>query len=169
MKGRTMITLLLAIALSRLFFPETVAADEALYVTTANVRVRKGPGTHHPIVATIPKDVRVHVVGRERDWLKVESRHGNRPGYIHSRYARPIALAPAKSARSESRVAGLYRTVVDVDLREGPGAQHRIIYKIPAGTRINVVRAEGGWLRVESKRGNRPGYLEKGSVERVGP
>ena len=33
--------------------------------------------------------------------------------------------------------------------------------------KINVVRAEGDWLRVESKKGGKPGYLEKKSVERV--
>jgi hypothetical protein len=42
--------------------------------------------------------------------------------------------------------------------------------KLPAGIKVNVVRAEGDWLRIESKRGNKPGYLEKRSVERwTGP
>jgi hypothetical protein len=27
--------------------------------------------------------------------------------------------------------------------------------------KVNVVRAEGDWLRVESKKGGKPGYLEK--------
>jgi len=40
------------------------------------------------------------------------------------------------------------------NLRETPNANAR------------VVRAEGDWLKVESKRGGKPGYIEKRDVER---
>jgi hypothetical protein len=40
------------------------------------------------------------------------------------------------------------------------------VTKIPSGIVVNVIRAEGDWLRVESKKGGKPGYLEKKSVER---
>jgi N-acetylmuramoyl-L-alanine amidase len=137
------------------------------YVTTADVQVRRGPGTNHEVVATIPKGIKIDVVGREGHWLKIESKHGKQPGYIDEQFARPADTQPAaQSKTAPASVAGTYRTVVDVDLREGPGPQHRIMQKLPAGIIVHVTRAEGDWLRIESKRGNRPGYVEKRVVER---
>jgi len=73
--------------------------------------------------------------------------------------------APPKAA-TPGPTAGAYRTIKEVDLREGPGAKYPVVAKIPAEVKVNVVRAEGDWLRVESKKGGKPGYLEKRSVER---
>jgi uncharacterized protein YraI len=137
------------------------------FITTADVQVRRGPGTNHEVVTTIPQGIKINVVGREGHWLKIESKHGHQPGYIDEQFARPAdpqAMAQPKAATAS--VAGTYRTLTDVDLREGPGPQHRIMAKLPAGIKVNVTRAEGDWLRIESKRGNKPGYLEKRSVER---
>lgn len=143
------------------------------FITTADVQVRKGPGTNHAVVATIPKGIKINVVGREGYWLKIESKQGNQPGYIDEQYAQPLDTPQAAASQPKAAsgpVAGSYRTLTDVDLREGPGTQHRIMAKLPAGIKVNVVRAEGDWLRIESKRGNKPGYLEKRSVERwTGP
>lgn len=137
------------------------------YITTADVQVRSGPGTNHEVVTTIPKDIKVNVVGREGYWLKIESKHGGRPGYIDEQYTRPLDYQQtAQTKAAVPSAAGPYRTLDEVDLREGPGTKHRIIAKLPAGIKVNVVRADGDWLRVESKKGNRPGYLEKRSVER---
>jgi hypothetical protein len=40
------------------------------------------------------------------------------------------------------------------------------VARIPADIKVNVVRAEGDWLRVESKKGGKPGYVDKRDVER---
>jgi uncharacterized protein YgiM (DUF1202 family) len=138
------------------------------YVTTAEVQVRRGPGTNYEVVATIPKDVQVNVVGRDGHWLKVESKHGNKPGYIDQQYARPVQTQQtAQTKTTAASIAGSYRTIKETDLREGPGLKYRIAAKLPADITINVLRAEGDWLRVESKRGNKPGYVEKRDVERM--
>jgi uncharacterized protein YraI len=55
---------------------------------------------------------------------------------------------------------------VDVDLRQGPGASYPVVARLSSGIKVNVVRAEGDWLRVESKHGGKPGYLERRFVER---
>lgn len=60
------------------------------YITTATVNVRKGPGTEHEKVAKIPKGTKVQVVGKEGLWLKVQSKHGNPPGYIQQTYAKHL-------------------------------------------------------------------------------
>ena len=157
--------------LSGLIFSSSIIdaqTKRGTYTTTADVTLRAGPGTNHPVITTLPKGIKIDVVGKEGEWLKVESKHGDKPGYIEERFARleSTAKTPASKTATPTSVAGAYRTVKDVDLREGPGTKHKVVTKLPAGLKVNVVRAEGDWLRVESKKGGKPGYLEKKSVER---
>jgi uncharacterized protein YgiM (DUF1202 family) len=137
------------------------------YLTTADVNVRRGPGTSYQVITTIPKGIKVHVVAREGQWLRIESKHGNQPGYISERYAQPLqsqqAYRPGMTAPS---VSGAYRTKYETELREGPGLNYKVVTRLPADIKVNVVRAEGDWLRVESKRGDKPGYVDKRAVER---
>jgi len=152
-----------------IFTPAAINAQttKGAFITTADAQVRKGPGTKYEVVATIPNGVKVNVVGREGNWLKVESKHGNQPGYIDAKNARPLeAKQTAQIQKSSPSVAGAYRTMGDTDLREGPGSKYKVVARLPAGIKINVVRAEGDWLRVESKRGGKPGYVDKLDVER---
>jgi len=138
-----------------------------IYLTTADVNVRKGPSTTYQVVTTIPKGIRVHVVAREGQWLRIESKHGNQPGYISERYARPLQSQQASQPGiADTSVGGAYRTRIETELREGPGLKYKVVTRLPADIKINVIRAEGDWLRVESKRGNKPGYVDKRSVER---
>jgi uncharacterized protein YraI len=143
-------------------------AVSGTYVTTADVHLRNGPGTNYEVITTIPRDVRVNVVGREGTWLKVESKHGGRPGYIDDRYARPVDSQPAAQTPkgSPTAVAGPYRTLREAELRDGPGLNYRVVARLPADIKVNVTRAEGDWLRVESKHGAKPGYIEKRDVAR---
>jgi uncharacterized protein YraI len=152
------------------FLPHEAAAAQVIrgtYIITDDVPLRAGPGTNHPIITRLPKGIKIQVVGKEGYWFRVESTHGDNPGYIDDRFARLDSDAQSGITNETSAsVAGPYRTLNDVDLKEGPGEKYRAIARIPAGMTVNVVRAEGGWLRVESKTGNKPGYLEKKSVER---
>jgi uncharacterized protein YraI len=152
------------------FFSDAVHAQSTrgTYTTTADVPLRAGPGTNHPVITTLPKDIKINVVAKEGYWLKVESKHGGKSGYIDEKFARPETTAqtsPPKPTTTAS-AAGSYRTLKDVDLRDGPGTKYKTVATLPAGIKVNVVRAEGDWLRVESKKGGKPGYVEKKSVER---
>jgi uncharacterized protein YraI len=154
-----------------IFSSSTIYAQtkRGTYTTTTDVPLRTGPGTNHRVITTLPKGIKINVVGKEGHWLRIESKHGGKPGYIEERFARLEATtkrAASKPASTKS-VAGPYKTLKDVDLRQGPGTKYKTVAKLPAGIKINVVRAEGDWLRVESKKGGKPGYLEKKSVERV--
>ena len=95
----------------------------------------------------------------------MESKHGGAPGYIDEQFAAPEG-SPQNSTTTKPQLTGAYRTLVDVDLRQGPGAKYPVVAQLPSGIKVNVVRAEGDWLRVESKHGGKPGYLERRFVER---
>ncbi len=137
------------------------------YTTTADVPLRSGPGMNYPVITTLPKGININVAAREGYWLKVESKHGGKAGYIDEQFAQPGAPVQSTAPNVPSpSVAGPYRALRDIDLRQGPGTNYPVVAKIPSGIKVNVVRAEGDWLRVESKKGAKPGYVEKRSVER---
>ena len=147
---------------------EAVAAqtpNEAPYVTTADAQLRKGPGGKYDVIQTIPKETKIYVVGKEGAWLKVQSKYGRQTGYIEDQYARPIATPITKSKTPAG--PGAYVTTGEVVLREGPGTKYKVLRKIPRDTKINVLRIDGNWLRVESKSGNPSGYIDKRFAQKL--
>ena len=167
---RAALTVLL-IALSGIFVAHFASAQPAKgsYETTADVPLREGPGNFHKIITTLPKGIQVNVVGKEGFWLRVESKHGGKPGYIDEQFARPTSPTTATAtpaAQSPSAAAGPYRTLREIDLRETPNGNSRVVTRLPADIKVNVIRSEGDWLRVESNKGGKPGYVDKRDVER---
>lgn len=150
--------------------PANAQPIKGSYETTADVPLREGPGNFHKVVTTLPKGIQITVVGKEGYWLKVESKHGEKPGYIDEQFARPATAATAAAAPAAqppfTAVAGPYRTLREIDLRETPNANARVVTRLPADIKVNVIRSEGGWLRVESNKGGKPGYVDKRDVER---
>jgi len=134
------------------------------YVTVEDVKVRSGPGTRYKIIAEIKANTRVNVAGQESGWLRVVSRQGRPPGYIDQRFAKPMAAEDA--ARADS-YRGTYNTTADLSVREGPGPHYKAVATIPRNTHVTVVGAEGDWLKVQSKRGNPPGYIDSRYAERI--
>src|ERR1051326_4405555 len=54
-----------------------------------------------------------------------------------------------------------YVTTTDTELRTGPGAKYDVIQTIKKETRVSVVGKEAPWLKVQSKQGLQPGYIEE--------
>jgi uncharacterized protein YgiM (DUF1202 family) len=128
------------------------------YVTIENTTVRAGPGSQFKAIAQIRSDAKIHVVGRDGDWLLVVSKKGNPPGYIDMASVKP---GSGEEQETEAKpVEGRYETLVNTQVRSGPGLHYPTVAKVKKGTKVNVVSEEKGWLKVESKRGNPPGYVE---------
>ena len=142
------------------------------YVTTASTKVRTGPGTQFRSIADIGADAKVSVVGRDGDWVLIVSKKGNAPGYIEMASVAPWTgeavesePPPSKSERVEKEkrtveVSGRYEALTDTQVRSGPGLHYPVVADITKGTKLNVVEENSGWYKVESKRGNKPGYVE---------
>jgi len=145
--------------------PEAAAAAEQTwpYVTTDNVKVRSGPGTQYRVVAEIKSGTKVNVAASDRGWLKVISKRGNPPGYIPEQSAQATG-EPIK--KKSFFAAGSYIATADTPVREGPGLHYKTVAKITKGMKVQVVDAEGNWLKVQSKHGNPPGYIEKRVAQR---
>src|SRR5690242_6079524 len=138
--------------------PDVAGAQQPVhgrYTTTADVSLRSGPGMNYSVITTLPKGIAVNVIGREGYWLKVESKHGGKPGYIDEQFAQPEGAAQTTPSNNTAggSVAGAYRTIRDADLREGPGSKYPMVAKLPSGIRVNLWRAKGAWLTAVSTTG----------------
>lgn len=97
-------------------------------------------------------------------------RRSARPAQVEPRSEpRPVERAPAPS-RSARRAAepGVYETTRATEVHEQPGESSPVISRISRGTRVNVVRSDGDWLEVISKRGNPPGFILRDDTMLVG-
>ena len=120
----------------------------------------------YSVVTTLPKGININVVGREGYWLKVESKHGGQPGYVDEQFTQPVGTTQAAAPKiTTTPVVGAYKTMKNVDPRQGPRGQVSRGRKDSLWNPSQRCSREGDWLRVESKRGAKPGYLEKRSVE----
>jgi uncharacterized protein YgiM (DUF1202 family) len=129
------------------------------YVTVENTTVRTGPGEQFRPISKIPSNAKVHVVGRDGDWLLIISKKGNAPGFIPIVAAQPGDGEEQPEADAPRR-EGRYETLVNTQLRSGPGLHYPVVSAIAKGTWINVVDEDRGWLKIESKQGRKPGYIE---------
>jgi uncharacterized protein YgiM (DUF1202 family) len=140
------------------------------YVTASNTKVRSGPGTQFRAIADIGTDAKVNVVGRDGEWVLIVSKKGNAPGYIEMASVtawtgeaaeRASDAGKSEPAASEKKdVAGRYEALTDTQVRSGPGLHYPVVADVSKGTKLNVVEENKGWFKVESKRGNKPGYVE---------
>ena len=128
------------------------------YTTTGTVNVRSGPGTQHNIVAKIEAGTKINVAANENGWLKIISKQGNPPGYIDEKFAKPLGAPVARTAPSAQ---GLYTITADTVVREGPGLHYKTVASIGKNKIVEVVGVQGDWLKIQSKHGNPPGYIEK--------
>jgi uncharacterized protein YgiM (DUF1202 family) len=129
------------------------------YVTIENTKLRTGPGPQFRIISEIRRDAKIQVVGRDGDWVLIVSKKGNPPGYIEMASIEPSS-GDEKQESSAPPVEGKYESLVDTRVYSGPGLHYPVVAEIKKGTKINVVDGEKGWLKIESKRGNKPGYVE---------
>jgi uncharacterized protein YgiM (DUF1202 family) len=130
------------------------------YLTTENTTVRTGPGNQFRPISKIPANAKVHVVGRDGDWLLIISKKGNAPGFIPISSAQPGEGEEQPEAGAPPHVEGSYETLVATQLRSGPGLHYPVLTDIAKGTKINVVDEDRGWLKIESKQARKPGYIE---------
>jgi uncharacterized protein YgiM (DUF1202 family) len=128
------------------------------FVTVESTRVRSGPGPEFRVIAEIKPNSRVNVVGKDGEWLLIVSKKGNAPGFIEMAAVKPSTGDEQESVTTP--IEGRYEVLTNTQLRSGPGLHYPVVAKLTKGTAINVVNEEKGWLRVESKRGKQPGYVE---------
>jgi Tfp pilus assembly protein FimV len=74
-------------------------AESGVYETTRTTSVYEGPSASSRVVSQINKGTRINVVGSSGEWLQVQSKHGNPPGYVRSDDARLIGRVTSQISR----------------------------------------------------------------------
>ncbi len=122
-------------------------APPRLFVATANVSFRSGPGTEHERLGVISAGNRVAVNGSSGGWYRVQIANGEH-AFIHSDFLREIA-PPAAPATEPQPVPRLnYLTTANVNYRTGPGTQYERLGVFARDTRITVDGEQNGWVQV---------------------
>lgn len=137
--------------------PAEISELTRAYVTTQDTIVRSGPGSEFKPLAKIGPDAKVDIIAKQGEWLLIVSKKGNAPGFIDAGTVQPAGAdwEPAVVA-----VEGPYRVLADTQVRSGPGAHYEVVANVPKGIKINVIGSEEGWLKVQSKHGKPPGYVD---------
>jgi uncharacterized protein YgiM (DUF1202 family) len=139
-----------------------------VYVTTAATKVRTGPGVQFRTITEIGRDAKVNVVGKDGEWVLIVSKKGNAPGYIELASVAPWSGEATTKEAHRPVVERRYEAITDTEVRSGPGLHYPVVASIAKGTKLNVVEEDKGWLKVESKRGNKPGYVEANLTKPAG-
>jgi hypothetical protein len=94
----------------------------------------------------------------KREWDRASPR---RPQVEPRNDRRPVERVAAPAGPQNQRPAqpGVYETIRATEVHEQPLQSSRVITRIGGGTRVNVVRGDGEWVEVVSKRGNPSGYI----------
>jgi SH3-like domain-containing protein len=116
----------------------TAWAQEWVSIRNDNVNMRAGPGTNHAVQWKLARGFPLQVVQRRNNWLQVRDFEGD-TGWV------------ARSVTSNIRhhiVKGQ-----NVNLRAGPGTNHRVVGRAKYGEVLRTVRRQGRWAEVRMPNG----------------
>ncbi len=107
--------------------------------TTESLNMRTGPSTSNPVIRVIPKGAQVTVISKSGGWANVT--YNGSQGYSSLTYLTDDTTAPPEQGT-------VYYTTDELNLREGPGTNYKIIAMMPYGTKVTAVPGSGSWLKV---------------------
>jgi|GEM_PF-2019247 len=114
--------------------------------TTANLNMRRGPGTNHGVIRQLPNNTTLRVMEQNNNsWARV--RVGSEEGWIHTDHLR-INLMPT----------GTRLLASSTTFRQGPGSSHNSLGSLRSGTVVDVRSGQrGNWARV--RHNGQTGYV----------
>jgi cell wall-associated NlpC family hydrolase len=127
-------------------------------VAVGVANLRQGPGTSFARVAKLSQGQTVRLLGRSKDWYKVQTKNGT-TGWLHtevvdvsSKVSNKLTVISAKN-QSASKVKIAKTTDSNVNLRGGPGTGHEIVTKLQEGVKVEVLGQQEGWFKVATPNG----------------
>jgi uncharacterized protein YgiM (DUF1202 family) len=130
------------------------------FIVVENTTIRTGPGPQFRTIAMVKQNSKVQAVGKDGEWLLIVSKRGNAPGYVE------IAAVKAGSGEEQDYASlppleGPYELLADTQVHNGPGLEYPVVSNVKKGMQVMVIGEEKGWLKVQSKQGNPPGFVDK--------
>lgn len=118
------------------------------YIGEPVVNVRRGPGTKNRRIALARKGTPCRVLKVKRPWVRVRFANGT-TGWV-----REDLLARGTGSATTSRPVTLgshekgYIAGTVVNIRSGPGTNHRRLTQARKGAAVRIVRYADGWMQV---------------------
>jgi len=111
---------------------ERAAVGSVVDRTGANVR--KGPGNQFVVVSTRPNGALVRLISKDGPWWEIEPDH-----WMHQSLVEPVVWQD-----------GLVIGTAALNVRVGPGTQHRIVRRLHRGDRVSVRETYDRWMRISN-------------------
>ena len=113
-------------------------AQQMVSVDRDVINLRTGPGTEHEAVWRLNRGYPLMVISRKGDWLQVRD-FENDSGWV-------LASLTARKPHFVTKAQ-------DVNLRAGPGTNHKAVAKIQYGEVLKSLEQRGSWARVSTPSG----------------
>ena len=123
-------------------------AQEWVSIRNDNVNMRTGPNTTSPVQFKLAKGYPLQVMQRRNNWLQVRDFEGD-TGWV------------AASVTNKDRhhiVKGQ-----NINLRAGPGTNHRVVGSVKYGEVLRTIKRQGQWVEVRLPNG-RTGWVASNLV-----
>ena len=120
-------------------------------ITASRVNLRTGPGTNHLRIGSVSRNTIVELLEKNGTWYRI--RTAAITGFVDGRFLR-VSLA-SRSETESIKTAIVGATVLNV--RNGPGTNHRLIGRLNNGARVILISRFNGWYRITH--GNIQGYV----------
>ena len=122
--------------------PEPEQIPPTHIVNAQDVKLRKGRGTSHDIIAKLDKGTGVTVYSSEDGWHWVKTAAGD-VGYISAEYVSTTANGISYGIVSKQ----------GVNLRKGPGTGYDSLGELDKGTELTIYSLNNGWYEVKTTAG----------------
>ncbi|MGI6534767.1 MAG: SH3 domain-containing protein [Peptococcia bacterium] len=110
-----------------------LALDEGV-VKGNNVNVRKGPGTNYAAITQVKAGQALYILSTQNNWFQVRLSSGTE-GWIRNDLVNRVL--------KKVRVKGS-----TVNIRTGPGTNHKVAGKVYTGQVLSVLAEKNGWYKV---------------------
>ncbi len=110
-----------------------------IMVTKANLNMRLEASTRSKVILVIPKGNQVKLISKYGGWAHIS--YNNSEGYCSLTYLENVATSPTELGK-------VYYTTDELNLREGPGTNYKIIAFMAKGSKVTALPGSGSWLKV---------------------
>ena len=129
-------------------------------VTTGNVRLRRGSGTSHPSLGTIPRGTMLIVLEKATSsWYRVRRADTGKEGYASASYVSIVCKCASGSGITAPTGTPASVKGSGVNLRSGPSTDYSSLGKLSSGTALTVLSQNNGWYRVYVRTSGTYGYI----------
>jgi len=110
--------------------------------TTAPLNFRRGPGTNHGIIRTLPVGQAVTILRETGGWLRIQI--GSEEGYASADWIQVVS-APTAPPVTNQRTG---QVTAPLNFRRGAGLAYGVIRTLPVGQTVTILSESNDWLQV---------------------